>query len=270
MDSQMVKFIQHTPIHYGIPASMIRQGLTLDNVNKMKEMVEQLKVEEQSIGFTEIMWQLSGKPYFEVYPKVIEGLRRTNLNVKPSDIPKSILHDINHLCVKFPSGIMRYSYMLMTVTPSSYKGIHEIYIMASDGEAFTEATATDEQPLTESIGSDWADDMEEAAEYNNVMKIAIGVMMLASDPDYIKPVLLKADENKTTPLEERIERAKRRGVFGFTIGEEIERSPHFRRPHFAIRWTGKGGSIPKLVPVKGSVIGKELMTTVPTGFEVDG
>jgi hypothetical protein len=35
-----------------------------------------------------------------------------------------------------------------------------------------------------------------------------------------------------------------------------------------VRWTGKGGEIPKLVPVKGAIINKKLMTTVPTGYEV--
>lgn len=102
---------------------------------------------------------------------------------------------------------------------------------------------------------------------HQMCRIALGVMLLAADPDYVKPVILKADEGKTTPIDERVERARNRGVFGFTLGEDIEVSPHFRRPHFAIRWTGKGASVPKLVPVKGAVIGRSIMTTVPTGYE---
>ena len=49
----------------------------------------------------------------------------------------------------------------------------------------------------------------------------------------------------------------------------MECAPHFRRPHFAIRWTGKGGAVPRMVPVKGSVVKRQLATDVPTGYMDD-
>jgi hypothetical protein len=263
----MVSFIQSTPIHYKLPASMLRAGLKGGYGQQVSKMIEVLPDDEKKVALNEIQWQLTGKPYFEVYPKVIEGLKKTNLNVRPSDIPMSILHELNHLCIKFPNGLMQYTHMLMTVTPPHYDGIPEIYLVASAGKVYSEAWATDNEPFCELIGSeDIPGDIKDAADYNAVMKIALGVMFLASDPEYIKPIVLKRDEGKPN-LDECVERAKRRGVYGFTIGESIERCPHFRRPHFAIRWTGKGATIPKLVPVKGAVIGKEIITTVPTGFE---
>ena len=62
-----------------------------------------------------------------------------------------------------------------------------------------------------------------------------------------------------------IARAKRKGKFGFSIGKKYETMPHFRRPHFALRHTGKGGSIPKIVPAKSSIVHKSVLTRVPTG-----
>jgi hypothetical protein len=41
-------------------------------------------------------------------------------------------------------------------------------------------------------------------------------------------------------------------------------------PHFGLRWTGEGRKIPKIVPIKGSVINKKLVAEVPTGYEDDG
>ena len=53
-----------------------------------------------------------------------------------------------------------------------------------------------------------------------------------------------------------------------TSGKDFERtvSPHMRVPHFAIRWTGKGRTKPKLVPVKGSLVNREKILPIPTGY----
>lgn len=232
----------------------------------------------------EYYWIENEKPFFHVYPAVVKALIKTPLHIKPEDIPKSIVHSLDSLCIKLPQPSLPeffgVTHFFIRVTSSSVDvngaNLDEnpcvAFSFSDANAAFTHATRFNETAEKSEVGSDIESDAE-VIRRRNIVRVGLGVMMLASDPDYIKPVLLKADENKTTPLEERIERAKRRGVFGFTIGEEIERCPHFRRPHFAIRWTGKGATIPKLVPVKGAVIGKEIMTTVPTGFEptdVDG
>lgn len=47
---------------------------------------------------------------------------------------------------------------------------------------------------------------------------------------------------------------------------KIEVSPHCRRPHFAIRWTEKGHSVPKLVPVNGCLVNRSKLLPVPTGY----
>jgi len=78
--------------------------------------------------------------------------------------------------------------------------------------------------------------------------------------------------------EEFHEKAKNRGKFGFNIGKELQESiergevsPHFRAPHFATVWTGKGRTVPKFVLRTGEgggpiLVKKESLAKVPTGY----
>jgi hypothetical protein len=227
------------------------------------------------------------KPFFNVYPKVCEALSKTSIEITPSTIPRSVIHELPAISIKLPiksteAKIAQANWVIVSVFD---KHPHELLkatgltrFFGCADEPFlaiyhcdTQGVSLSTVPLYSSFkDSDCVNIEGKREEFELLCRIVLGVMLLASDPNYIKPVLLKADENKTTPLNERVERAKKRGVYGFTIGEDIERSPHFRRPHFAVRWTGKGGEIPKLVPVKGAVINKKLMITVPTGYEVIG
>lgn len=231
----------------------------------------------------------SGRPFFNVYPKVLDCLAKTPIGITPSKIPRSEIHQLKSISVRLPiegqiaKKIGSDYFLISLLSEDDIRAINKCgcKFRIEPSLAVMTIVKTDKyEELAFSIvpmnGSweefKWKDDIPDSDRMrltsNFMCKIALGVMLLAADPDYIKPVLLKADEGKTTPIEERIARAKNRGVYGFTIGEEIERCPHFRRPHFAIRWTGKGAEIPKLVPVKGAVVGdKKLLTNVPTGFE---
>ena len=278
-----VRFISETPL---LIRTFKKQAekIVKRSVSTSEVISVLLKHGEIRDGFTctiEKMLIDSEMPFFNVYPKVLEAISKTSLSIKPDSIPRSVIHDMKAICIKLPVGMMKggFNYIIATICDESemkrldsmgfsdlvYTGGRPAILIHCTGDnegfcascafhnAFDDALIPDDEGIRESASP--------------FARIVLGVMMLAADPDYIKPVLLKADEGKTTPIEERIARAKNRGVYGFTIGEEIERCPHFRRPHFAIRWTGKGSEIPKLVPVKGAIVGKKEMTTVPTGFE---
>lgn len=97
-----------------------------------------------------------------------------------------------------------------------------------------------------------------------------GISLLAKDERFVEPLLLKRDSGKKLSQEQKqkaIERARARGKNGFTIGEHFESSPHIRSPHFAIRWTGKGKTVPKLTPISGSVVNRTKIYPIPTGYE---
>lgn len=239
-------------------------------------------------GLIEKRFIRKSRPFFNVYPSVLSALQKTRLTIKPSQIPISIVHQLQTIGVRIPIGSPLAketgfnSFILSVINEETMQnlkrqGCPDVFSMNGNSGIVCCATSEIEGggvmfsscPMNCAFDDIPNGELSETqrSKTNLVCRIALGVMMLAADPDYIKPVILKADEGKTTPIEERIARAKNRGVYGFTIGEEIERSPHFRRPHFGIRWTGKGGAIPRLVPIKGAIVGKEIMTTVPTGYE---
>ena len=48
--------------------------------------------------------------------------------------------------------------------------------------------------------------------------------------------------------------------------EHIEVIPHFRRPHMTLVWTGAGRKVPRLVPRRGSIVHREAVEKLPSGF----
>ena len=110
---------------------------------------------------------------------------------------------------------------------------------------------------------------EEGEAIRAAVKTVVSLCLLGTDNDLVMPDVLNADlaKYKKTLNAKYVEKAHRRGKVGWHVGHDVEVSPHFRRPHFGIRWTGEGRKIPKLVPIKGSVIHKSKIETVPTGYE---
>lgn len=99
--------------------------------------------------------------------------------------------------------------------------------------------------------------------------------LIDSGSELLDKVVLNADReayNKTND-EIFVQRAKDKGIVGWDVGrtltERAAASPHFRNPHYAIRHTGPGRTIPKLRPIKGSFVGLNKIGPVPTGYGDD-
>lgn len=235
-----------------------------------------------ALALSERHWHTSGRPFFNVYPSVLNALKNTTLQIDPKDIPESIVHELGAICVKFPIGFQHpmkldaRSFMLVVSERTIVKGsvvpvksvgvsvgLNDFDVVLSMSCQYGKVFENCEAGSPSGLG--YTDDEHEIRKY--ISRIGLGVLMLAADPDFLKPIVLKKFGNVEHPTSDQIDKSKRRGVFGFSIGESIEVAPHIRRPHFAIRWTGKGREVPRLVPVKGSLIHRNKMTTVPTGFE---
>jgi hypothetical protein len=106
-----------------------------------------------------------------------------------------------------------------------------------------------------------------------VLKLVSTLCLLRDDPSLITPDVLTddrdewelSDEERKKFLEDR---ARRRGKIGWNIGAKIEMMPHYRRPHFGIRWCGERRRILRYVPIKGSIVHREVVCTIPTGYEI--
>lgn len=117
---------------------------------------------------------------------------------------------------------------------------------------------------------------------SRVMSIYATLCLLDEDSELLDRIVLSADKElmrRTLDPEKQaqiIQRALRQGVNGWDVGRRIEeeiqqgereQGPHFRRPHFAIRWMGKKPNLePKIRPVRGTLVNRDKVTQIPTGF----
>jgi hypothetical protein len=100
------------------------------------------------------------------------------------------------------------------------------------------------------------------------VRLCCSLCLLENDPSVIEPDVLTKDRAKfdETGDEKYVTKAQRRGNVGWNVGRQIEVAPHYRRPHMMLAWTGPGRSLPKVVPRRESVVHRELVEKIPSGF----
>lgn len=194
----------------------------------------------------ETLWYCERRPFYKVWPSIIPPLIRTSLELKLTDLQLTNRAYLIQLPV--PRGSV-----LVTTSP---KPILSITVQ----HAHRESASVKLDSITQTIEKQ----VDEHPDFTPMLRLAVAVIMLDNDPTIIEPIVLSKDRNKPRDIK-HIEKARRRGLVGWEIGRQVEVMPHIRRPHFAIRWTGSGRTIPKLTAIKGSVIHKATITTVPTG-----
>jgi hypothetical protein len=105
--------------------------------------------------------------------------------------------------------------------------------------------------------------------FDAAIKIVCVCLLLENDPKVIQPDVLNDDlaKWKATLDPKYVEKAKRRGKFGWVIGRDIEVSPHMRGPSlFALYWTGKGRTIPIIRHRAGCIVHRKVIEKIPTGY----
>jgi hypothetical protein len=103
---------------------------------------------------------------------------------------------------------------------------------------------------------------------DDCVRLCCTLCLLENDPEIIGPDVLADDRAKfdQTGDQNYVEKARRRGKVGWDVGRKIEVIPHYRRPHMMLAWTGTGRAVPKIVPRRGSVVHREVVEKVPSGF----
>jgi len=104
---------------------------------------------------------------------------------------------------------------------------------------------------------------------NDCVRLCCSLCLLEHDPSVIEPDVLSKDRARfeQTGDEKYVAKAHRRGKVGWNVGRRIEVIPHYRRPHMALVWTGRGRAVPRVVPRRGSVVHREVVEKVPSGFD---
>jgi len=237
----------------------------------------------------EYYWIRTGKPYYRLYPGVIKSF--LNLDADKVDTGLLKIPTDNTLMIQMPlggvvvNGIELHNimlckanindrqtngmYMMIEYAPEGIKphdneNIFTAYAMTPFKPGFMLGTLLNEPSKTVEGGTALPRELHKAA-----MKIVAVCLLLENDPEVIQPDVLADDleKFKQTLDPKYIEKAKRRGKFGWVIGRDIEVSPHVRAASpFALYWTGKGRTIPIIRHRKGCIVHRELVEKVPTGF----
>lgn len=102
-------------------------------------------------------------------------------------------------------------------------------------------------------------------------RIVCTLCLIGNNPELIEPDWLKADEDKiadasAAELAEFARRAITRKGLGWRIGAQIEKVPHYRRPHPALIRVGPGRTERKLIFRSGSLVHRDTVKAVPTGY----
>lgn len=250
----------------------------------------------------EKIWYGQSRPYYKVWPSILDSLLSFNLDVKITDIrikPRvfavrfgdgfEIVSD-KCVCTSFLAGIIGVPttagevFQMLVVFPivcregvRIWDGMHLWTLLVNSTPGFPNENAT----FSDSIANvnqlfKKADTyLGEATIRTSIIKIALMIHMMADDPTVIQPDVLAKDryrfDNSTDPeLRQRlIDKAKRRGAVGWRIGEQYETIPHYRRPHPALYHVGKGRKEQRVVFRAGSVVHRQKLTEVPTGYMDD-
>ena len=239
-------------------------------------------------------WDEHHQQYYKLYPALTNAFLKVPFDGTLDSFPK-FSEDV--IAIRFaegqspqletPAGVVELASLVLGV--SSLKDGRHLLLMYSDVKLPNDHRACFIQDflwgedLTRLLAPDWTDkrleQFDAKALHNWQVRTsilaALFVLLLKDDQSVVQPEVLGRDEPNYDRANEAqrqvmVDRARRRGKVGWSIGKEYETCPHYRRPHFAIRWTGAGRSTARLTPIKGSVVHREVMTRVPTGRYVDG
>jgi len=235
-------------------------------------------------------WENARKPYYAVWPSIVPMLTRLNL-----DLDSSLIQlPLPALCIRFPKEKNPLAFdwkdepvhirCMMMGEINEGRGLSILIDVGegmTDGEGFgvpiytyrnfrRKSGLTVEEALRE-IGSN------ELAELGvqipeeliiDCVRLCCSLCLLENDPSVIEPDVLSKDRGKfeQTGDEKYIDKAHRRGKVGWNVGKRMEVAPHYRRPHMTLVWTGTGRAVPKVVPRRGSVVHREKVEKVPSGF----
>jgi hypothetical protein len=250
----------------------------------------------------EKLWEEAGRPYYDVYPGIVEAFSHVDLdkiNCEHVGLP------LEQLVLRFQQGYEIHT-EVSTVKSAFVCFDHAfgdpntraMLVAFDDGTTVTvsgvsipnhQSMATVLRPGTtvqagllrgRAHRSDLIVECEDSEEvvpfkelddeaFDKLYRLIICLGLLQKDSGLIEQEPLESDRLRweETHDPKYLEKAERRGKRCWSIGRHLETAPGFRRPHFAIRWMGKGQpKTPVLRPIRGCLIRKQRVEEIPTGY----
>jgi len=233
-------------------------------------------------------WEKARRPYYQVWPSIIPMLTRLNLDLD-SDL---IQLPPPALCIRFPKekNPLKFEWKgdevpVRCIMMGEINDGTGLSVLVDIGEVMDGVGVpiytyrnfprrpglTVEQSLASlgttgqfaEIGVQVPDSL-----VMDCVRLCCSLCLLENDPSIISPDVLADDRAKFEASGDQkfVDKAHRRGKIGWDVGKHIEVIPHFRRPHMALVWTGHGRVTPKIVPRRGSVVHREVVEKLPSGF----
>ncbi len=231
-------------------------------------------------------WEKARRPYYNVWPAIVPMLTRLNL-----DLDSALIRlPLTALCVRFPKEknplkfdwqgkevlirciLMGYINnetgisLLMDIGEVAPLGV-PIYTYRNfprkEGLAVEQSLAGLHGDKFSEIGIQMPNEL-----VLDCVRLCCSLCLLENDPEIISSDVLADDRAKYEQSHDQkfVDKAHRRGKVGWDVGRHIEVIPHFRRPHMTLVWTGHGRAVPRIVPRRGSVVHREVVEKVPSGF----
>ncbi len=234
-------------------------------------------------------WEQARRPYYNLWPSIVPMLTRLNL-----DLDSSLVNlPMPALCIRLPKQHNPLTFdwkgetfpvrcmllgdmdegegisVLVDVNERVGNGGFSVPIYTYQNFR-REKGLTVEQSLQDAGHDDSAGTGIQVpiSLVNDCVRLCCSLCLLENDPSVIEPDVLSKDRVRFEQSgdEKYIDKAHRRGKVGWNVGKRMEVAPHYRRPHMALVWTGSGRAVPKVVPRRGSVVHREKVEKVPSGF----
>lgn len=232
------------------------------------------------------------RPYYNIYPGIIPALTKVDLEKLTIDdvslpLPELILRfpDTNH-ALNFIFNNKKY-YVKTILVADKFKFIDKkedfLIFFIDVGETIHDYNVQMIKILCKKKSSKVTDVFDLLKTHDsanegiiypddfivNCAKLICTVCLMSGDEDVIQPEVLSADETKyeKTKDSKYVEKAIKRGKCGWSVGKNIEISPHIRAScPAALYWTGVGKKIPKVRFRKGCIVHKKKISELPTGY----
>jgi len=250
-----------------------------------------------NLGMAEYAWYYAKQPYYNIWPGIIEPLMKvdrtkmpsTHLHLPESSMVMRLAEDNKQFYMHGHPvrGIMVSRGQTSADTKTGCKEIMSIFIQT--GEVVTLSSGTQMQHMSfmylglrddltaqgsfdhirEKFGTQYTP--EEMVTAMNLVSLLVGVCMLSTEKEdeLIIPDVLSADRDafERTKDDKYVEKARRRGKFGWDVGKHLTVSPHWRTGHMMLLRSGvRNRQQSRLVWRRGTMVKRNVASQVPTGY----
>lgn len=276
---------------------VIPPGVPVDKFFRlMREMAE---IRRDPFAYRQALleepWLANGKPYYNVWPVIVPMFEKLNLDIPSSVIKmpteslllrlpvennplkedggeiRTLLFGVQEVAKEKGSKELVPGLVIQMNTdemaPDKRHAIHTFRIFPLREDMTVEKCLL-ELPYHESwkFGKQFSTELILRA-----VKLCVCVCLIGEDPELVTADVLAKDRpawERGTPEQRKVieERAWRRGKRGFDLGKRLEIIPHYRRPHPALIRVGKGRAQVKLILRSGSVVHRQKISEIPTGY----